>query len=97
MQYKHAATSSNTMSCTNVPIHCPLCPTFVSGNQQTIWKYNALYHLITEHSNSGILPEISGELLVKMFSYKKKKRLLVLEKIILIAGGGKISSLIVMA
>jgi hypothetical protein len=42
MQYKHAATSSSTMPCTNVPIHCPLCPTSVSGNQQTIWKYNAL-------------------------------------------------------
>ena len=52
------------MPCTYVPIHCPLCPTSVSGNQQTIWKYNALYHLITEHSNNGILPEIPGELLV---------------------------------
>src|ERR1700727_2856947 len=27
MQYKHAATSSSTMPCTNVPIHYPLCPT----------------------------------------------------------------------
>ena len=63
--------SSSTMPCTNVPIHFPLCPTSVSGNQQTIWKYNALYHLITEHSNSGIRPEIPGELLVKIFIHKK--------------------------
>ena len=47
----------------------------VSGNQQTIWKYNALYHLIAEHSNGGILPEIPGELLVKMFIHKKNSRL----------------------
>ena len=42
----------------------------VSGNQQTVWKYNALYHLIAEHSNGGIIPEIPGELLVKMFIHK---------------------------
>jgi hypothetical protein len=61
------------MPCTNVPIHCPLCPTSVSGNPQTIWKYNALYHLITEHSNDGIVPEIPGELLVKMFIHRKEE------------------------
>jgi hypothetical protein len=72
MQYKQAAIFSNTMPCTNVPIHCPLCPTSVSGNPQTIWKYNALYHLIIEHSNDGIVPEIPGELLVKIFIYKQE-------------------------
>ena len=66
MQYKHAATSSSTTPCTNVPIHCPLCPTSVSGN----------HHLITEHSNSGILPEIPGELLVKMFIHQKVEQAL---------------------
>ena len=48
----------------------------VSGDQQTIWKYNALYHLIAEHSNGGILPEIPGELLVKMFIHKKEEQAL---------------------
>ena len=52
----------------------------VSGNQQTIWKYNALYHLIAEHSNGGILPEILGELLVKMFIHKKKEQALGIKK-----------------
>ena len=74
MQYKQAATFSNTMPCTNVPIHCPLCPSSVSGNPQTIWKYNALHHLITEHSNNGIAPEIPGELLVKMFIHKHEEQ-----------------------
>jgi hypothetical protein len=48
----------------------------VSGNQEIIWKYNALYHLIAEHSNGGILPEIPGELLVKMFIHKKEEQAL---------------------
>ena len=76
MQYKQAATFSNTMPCTNVPIHCPLCLTSVSGNPQIIWKYNALYHLITEHSNDGIVPEIPGELLVKIFIHKQEENAL---------------------
>jgi len=32
--------------------------------------------LITEHSNSGILPEIPGELLVKLFIHKKEEQAL---------------------
>ena len=59
------------MPCTNVPIYCPLYPTSVSENQQTIWKYNAFYLLIAEHSNGGILSEIPGELLVKIFIHQK--------------------------
>ena len=72
----NTATFSNTMPCKNVPIHCLLCPTSVSGNPQTIWKYNALYHLIIEHSNDGIVPEIPGELLVKMFIHKQEENAL---------------------
>src|SRR6202050_569783 len=76
MQYKNAAVSPNNMPCTNVPIHCPLCPPSFSGNPQTIWKYNALYHLISEHSNNGIIPEIPGELLVKMFIHRAEEEVL---------------------
>ena len=54
-------------------IYCPLCPTSVSGNQQTIWKYNALYHLIAEHSNGGILPEIPA--CENVYSQKKEQAL----------------------
>jgi hypothetical protein len=76
MQYKNATVSSNNMPCTNVPTHCPIFPPSFSGNPQTIWKYNALYHLISEHSNSGIFPEIPGELLVKMFIDKAEEKAL---------------------
>ena len=50
MNYKAAAKFFKAIPCTNVPVHCPLCPTSVSGQPQTIWKYNAMYHLIHEHS-----------------------------------------------
>ena len=56
-----------------MPIHCPLCPTSVSENPQTIWKYNALYHFIAEHSDDGIVPEFPGELLVKIFIHKQEE------------------------
>ena len=45
-------------------------PPSSSGNPQTIWKYNALYHWISEHSNNGTILEIPGELLVKVFIHK---------------------------
>jgi hypothetical protein len=53
---------------------CRGCFVIADGKRpQTIWKYNALYHL---HSNGGILPEIPGELLVKMFIHKKEEQAL---------------------
>ena len=64
------------MPCTNIPIHCLLCPLSFSGNPQTIWKYNALCHLISEHSSNGIIPGIPGELLVKMFIHKVEEEAL---------------------
>ena len=38
--------------------------------------HNALYHLISEHSSNGIIPEIPGELLVKMFIHKAEEEAL---------------------
>src|ERR1700692_4487103 len=76
MQYKNAAVSSNNMPFTNIPIHCPVCPLSFSGNPQIIWKYNALYHLISEYSSNGIIPEFPGELLVKKFIHKAEEEAL---------------------
>jgi hypothetical protein len=70
MQYKKAAESPKISPCTNVSIYCPLCPTVVSGNTSTIWKYNALYHLISEDSSGSTPPSIPGQLLVQMFITK---------------------------
>ena len=74
MQYKKAAEFSKTNPCTNVPIHCPLCPPAVSGDPSTIWKYNALYRLISEHSSGSTLPLIPGQLLVQMFITKEEEQ-----------------------
>src|ERR1700732_2316919 len=64
MNYKAAAKFSKADPCTNVPVHCPLCPTSVFGQPQTtgIWKYNAMYHLIQEHSIGDTSPPIPGQL-----------------------------------
>jgi len=76
MQYKKAPEFSKIVPCTNVPIHCPLCPTAVSGDPPTIWKYNALYHLISEHSSGSTAPSIPGQLLVQMFITKEEGKAL---------------------
>ncbi|KAH6910032.1 hypothetical protein BKA70DRAFT_1046415, partial [Coprinopsis sp. MPI-PUGE-AT-0042] len=50
LQYKNTSTFNPAKpTCTNVPIHCPLCPRAISGHPRTIWKYNAVMHLLTNH------------------------------------------------
>ena len=57
-------------------MHCPLCPTSVSGQTQTIWKYNVIYHLIHKHSIGDTSPPILGLLLVQIFITKGEQRVL---------------------
>ena len=76
MNYKAAAKFSNTIPCTNVPVHCPICPTSVSRQPQTIWKYNAMYHLIHEHSIGDTSLPIPGQFLVQIFITKEEERAL---------------------
>ena len=66
MQYRAAAQFSKSSPCTNVPIHCPICPTSVSEAPQTIWKYNALFHLTSEHAIDSTPPKIPRQLLADM-------------------------------
>ena len=51
MSYNSAKTVSKATPCTNMPIHCPLCPPGRSGQLRTIWKYNTLFHLLKEHTD----------------------------------------------
>ena len=77
-----------------------------NASDHTQWNYLSLEqlqsllikanHLITEHSNSGILPEIPGELLVKMFIHKKEEQALGIDEGFTHGWRRKISSLIVM-
>ena len=73
MNYKAAAKFSKAVPCSNVPVHCPLCSTSVSGQPQTIWKYDAMYHLIHEHSIGDTSPPIPGQLLVQIFITKEEE------------------------
>src|ERR1700689_5308247 len=53
VQYHYAQMQySKSSPCTNVPIHCP-SSTSVSKAPQTIWKYNALFHLTSEHATDS--------------------------------------------
>jgi hypothetical protein len=76
MQYKKASDFSKTLLCTNVPICYPLGHTGVPGDPQTIWKYNVLYHLISEYSSGSTPPPIPGQLLVQIFITKEEEKAL---------------------
>ena len=43
---------------------------------QTIWKYNALFHLASEHSTGTTPPLITGQLLVDIFVSKEEEKVL---------------------
>lgn len=77
MKYNLATQPTSTTPCTNVPIHCPLCPDTVSGSSRTIWKYNAVFHLASEHSETGALPiDLPAQLMVEMFISKQEEGLM---------------------
>jgi hypothetical protein len=72
-----------------VPIHCQLCPPLaISGERRTIWKYNSIYHLLSEHSpeceeddtnnnsEKTALPKIPGQMTVDMFISRKEEEFL---------------------
>ncbi|KAH9922493.1 uncharacterized protein B0H18DRAFT_879325 [Fomitopsis serialis] len=68
MSYNSAKSVSKATPCTNVPIHCPLCPTGRTGQPRTIWKYNVLFHLAKEHMDvdGERMPPIPLQLAVDM-------------------------------
>lgn len=67
MVYGQATKTTKNAPCTNVPIHCSICPPTSSGDQPTIWKYNIAYHLAEYHNDRATLPQIPGELLIETF------------------------------
>ena len=65
----------------NVPIHCSLCPPSVSREPQTIWKYNAINHLLISHSDEDPtqagkykVPVIPGDLMMDMFVTRQEEQ-----------------------
>ena len=96
MNYKAAGKFSKAIPCTNVTVHCPLCPTSVSGQTQTIWKYNVMYHLIHEHSIGDTSPLFQGSCWFIFLSPKRRKRFWVFRNKSKKAGEGRTIFLTVM-
>jgi hypothetical protein len=63
MQYRAAEISTPRKPCTNLPIHCPICPSRLNGQPQTFWKYNLIHHMTEYHlTDSGELPPFPREI-----------------------------------
>ena len=74
MVYSKAAKYSKSTPCSNVPLHCPLCPLGLRGQPQTFWKYNLVHHLSLNHLTENYeLPTLSPELLFTSFISKKEE------------------------
>ncbi|KAH9833218.1 uncharacterized protein C8Q71DRAFT_712933, partial [Rhodofomes roseus] len=82
MKYGPASKSSKNSPCSNVPIHCPLCPSTSAGQPQTIWKYNTLIHLLTAHSPADAIrpPIIPPQLLLDMHITKSEEVLMNIDR-----------------
>ena len=68
MQYLNAAAFRTSAPCTNVPIHCSLCPSGSSGQPTTFWKYCFVQHMVLHHvdENTRSSPPIPFDLLTKV-------------------------------
>ena len=98
MNYKAAEKFSKAIPCTNVLVHCPLWPTSVSssGQTQTIWKYDLMYHLIHEHSIGDTSPLFQGSCWFIFLSPKRRKGFWVFRNKLQQAGEGRTIFLTVM-
>lgn len=76
MSYTAACKTTAATPSTNVPIHCPFCPPQpLSGEPQTIWKYNAITHLLIHHQDEDkCLPSIPPQFLVDMHISKAEEQ-----------------------
>ena len=48
-EFRYGSVKSTKSACTNVPIHCPHCDH--QSHRLTLWKYNAIHHIETVHSD----------------------------------------------
>jgi len=61
MNYSKSAVYSEEKMCTNVPIHCPLCPKGQNNQPLTFWKYNFIPHMAECHLIDDKLPPLPEE------------------------------------
>ncbi len=81
MSYTRASTTYENAACTNVPIHCPLCPPDSPDEPATIWKYNTVPHLCIAHiDEEGNAPDIPAQLLIDMHVSKQEEKWMGIEE-----------------
>ncbi|KAI0374930.1 hypothetical protein BV20DRAFT_986923 [Pilatotrama ljubarskyi] len=75
MSYASACKTTVSTPSTNVPIHCPFCPARTPlGEPRTIWKYNAMVHLLMEHcGDDNSLPDLPPRFIVDMHISKTEE------------------------
>ncbi|KLO09091.1 hypothetical protein SCHPADRAFT_879793 [Schizopora paradoxa] len=67
MSYNGSRVLTKANKCTNIPIHCLMCPLTQSGHPRSVWKYNAVFHVAAEHEDeSGSLEDIPVDFLFDM-------------------------------
>jgi hypothetical protein len=50
--YSVASLSTPSSPCSNVPLHCPICP----ASEPCVWRYNLLYHMHAKHPTIPLTP-----------------------------------------
>ncbi|KLO07944.1 hypothetical protein SCHPADRAFT_1001296 [Schizopora paradoxa] len=74
MSYNTSRIFSKSNPCTNVPIPCQMCPETQSGDPRTIWKFNAIFHIIAEHAEDEYAPVVvPTELLFGMHVQRREE------------------------
>lgn len=80
MQYAAAIKYTTSTPCTNVPIHCSLCAPLPDSTPRTIWKYNALFHLLSEHpGEDGAMRAVPPKFMVDMHVSRAEERAMKVE------------------
>ncbi|KAK7026492.1 hypothetical protein VNI00_015572 [Paramarasmius palmivorus] len=80
MRYNECKTFSADAPCTNVPMHCPICPKSLSGQPVTFWKYNATDHFLLNHVEPGQkIQDIDGIFAINIFVTKAEEAALEIE------------------
>jgi hypothetical protein len=64
MRYTTARKVSSQSPCTNVPIHCELCPPSALGEKRTVWKYGMPDHIRAEHTDDDLPHSLLAEMFV---------------------------------
>ncbi|KIY61420.1 hypothetical protein CYLTODRAFT_495267 [Cylindrobasidium torrendii FP15055 ss-10] len=62
LRYSHAREYRDSTKCTNIPLLCALCQKH--SLQTTVWKYNALYHILSAHNGEAVPASFVREIFI---------------------------------